>query len=187
MGFRPSPPLDEAGLRAAALDHLARRSDSAAGLARALARRVQRAAKAGRSRIADAETAIAAVVADLAERGLLSDRRYAESRASHLVRRGRSRLAIQADLAARGVARDDVAAALAEVDAREPDSERAAAIAYARRRRLGPWRDPALRAAKRQADMAALARAGFSGALVRAIIDAPSPDHCVDPDSDTPI
>lgn len=185
MAFRPQPPLDESALRTAALDHLARRSDSEAGLARALARRVQRAIRAGRSRLADPDGAIAAVVADLAAKGLLSDRRYAEGRAAHLVRRGRSRMAILADLSARGVARDDVDAALADLGEREPDIERAAAVAFARRRRLGPWRDAAARKAKRLADLAALARAGFPGALCRWIVDAPTPDHCLNPDPDS--
>src|SRR5262249_40906968 len=152
--------LDLAALRRAAFDHLARRSDSASGLARALARKIARAARAGTCRIADPEATVEAMVSELADKGLLSDRRYAEGRAAHLVRGGRSRLAIAADLAARGVARDDVDAALAELGAREPGLERDAAVAYARRRRLGPWRAAGERKAKRLNDLAALARAG---------------------------
>src|SRR3546814_7265925 len=41
------------------------------------------------------------------------------------------------------------------------EPELAAAIAYARRRRLGPFRTPDARADRRDKDLAALARAGF--------------------------
>jgi regulatory protein len=133
-----------------------------------------------------ADAAVEAVVAELAGKDLLSDRRFAEGRAAHLVRRGRSRVQIAADLAARGVARDDVDAALAELGAREAgsghDIARAAAIAYARRRRLGPWRAPAERKAKRLNDLAALARAGFPSSIARWIVDAAAPDDLLSPD-----
>ncbi|MHA1114431.1 MAG: regulatory protein RecX, partial [Alphaproteobacteria bacterium] len=49
----------------------------------------------------------------------------------------------------------------------------AAAIAYARRRRLGPWRVAAARAERRERDLAALARAGFNYDLARRVVDAP--------------
>ena len=49
----------------------------------------------------------------------------------------------------------------------------AAALAYARRRRIGPYRtDPTLRAETRLKDLAALARRGFAPALCRRVIDA---------------
>ncbi|MDE0409722.1 MAG: RecX family transcriptional regulator, partial [Alphaproteobacteria bacterium] len=47
--------------------------------------------------------------------------------------------------------------------------------ALARRRRLGPWRDPAERAARRQKDLAAMARAGFRLDVARQVIDAEAP------------
>ena len=46
-----------------------------------------------------------------------------------------------------------------------------AARAYAKRRRLGPYRRPDLRAAHRDRDLAALARAGFAYGLARRVID----------------
>src|SRR5689334_16165566 len=100
--MKPRAPalLDLAALRRAALDHLARRSDSASGLARALSRKIARATRAGACRIDDPDAAIAALVAELTGQGLLSDQRFAEGRAAHLVRRGRSRVQIAADLAA---------------------------------------------------------------------------------------
>jgi regulatory protein len=57
-------------------------------------------------------------------------------------------------------------------------AELEAAATYARRRRLGPHRrDPEARAERRERDLAALARAGFSYAIAQQIIDAdPAPE-----------
>lgn len=180
MFQRPTGPLDHKRLANLALEHLARRSDSAAGLTRALARKVARARQSGALTIEDADAAIQRVVADLAERGLLSDAKFAAGRARYLSGRAKSSRAIAADLAARGVARDDVAATLAEFKENEPDAERRAAIAFARKRRLGPFRPDAQRRAKRMNDLASLQRAGFDGALARAVIDA-NPETLEDP------
>mgnify|MGYP007004680707 CR=1 FL=1 len=44
--------------------------------------------------------------------------------------------------------------------------------AYAKRRRLGPWRRPGTREAHRDRDLAAMARAGFPYGLGRRVIEA---------------
>ena len=86
-----------------------------------------------------------------------------------LARRGGSRRGIQATLAAKGVAAETVQQALATFD---PEAEQAAALALARRRRLGPFRPAATRAAHRLRDLGVLARAGFPHEIARAVIDA---------------
>ncbi|MBE7202875.1 MAG: RecX family transcriptional regulator, partial [Parafilimonas terrae] len=72
------------------------------------------------------------------------------------------------------VPREIVTAALeAEQEAHpEEDSEEAAAWAYARRRRLGPYRLPDKRADYRERDLASLARQGFPYGLARRIVEA---------------
>ena len=89
-------------------------------------------------------------------------------------RRGSSRRGATARLAAKGVPREVVAAVLeAEREAHpEEDSEEAAAWAYARRRRLGPYRLPDKRADHRERDLASLARQGFPFSLARRIVEA---------------
>ena len=52
------------------------------------------------------------------------------------------------------------------------DPDLAAALAFARRRRLGPFRPQGERAARRLKDLAALARQGFAADLARRIVDA---------------
>ena len=63
---------------------------------------------------------------------------------------------------------DRALAGLAE-EAAEP--ELAAALAYARRRRLGPYRGPDTRMDRREKDLAALGRKGFGYDLARRVIE----------------
>ncbi|HEX6274711.1 MAG TPA: RecX family transcriptional regulator [Polyangiaceae bacterium] len=89
--------------------------------------------------------------------GLVNDERFAGNLTERLQSRGASRRMVVQKLRLRGVARD-----VAEAAARSsPASELEAARAYARRRRLGPHRPEAERAANRHRDLAALARQGF--------------------------
>jgi len=57
-------------------------------------------------------------------------------------------------------------------DVRGTDPNLAAAAAYARRRRLGPFRRPDQRDEKRDKDLAALARQGFGYDTATRIIDS---------------
>ena len=77
-------------------------------------------------------------------------------------------------LRAKGLGEADVAAALANLDA-EALSDRDAAWALARRRRLGPYRRID-RKAFREKDLQAIARAGFSFSLAREVVDAADSD-----------
>ena len=63
-----------------------------------------------------------------------------------------------AHLAARGIDSETAQAVLPD----DPEAELAAAVAHARRRRLGPFRTVAGDAARQQKELAAFARAGFS-------------------------
>ena len=160
-------PPDEAALHEAALAHLARYAATEAGLRRVLDRRVDRWARAAAAegdpdtiatQAATARQAIRAVVARLAASGVVSDAAFAESRARSLTRAGRSRQAVAAHLAAKGV---DRALALAAVPD-DPDTQLAAALALARRRRIGPFRPgEAPDQDGRRRELAMLARAGF--------------------------
>jgi regulatory protein len=114
--------------------------------------------------------------------GLLDDRAYAEAQTASLHRRGIARRRIGQRLGARGVARDEVASALSSLDeSHGGDSadatDQRAALAFARRKRLGPFRAAAERKARRNRDLAALACAGFAYHLARRVIDAPDADE----------
>ena len=154
----PGPPPDARSLHDAAIRYLARYSATQAGLLRVLGRRIDRWARAAEAEpetVATAQQVAREVVTRLAAAGAVDDAAFAAGRARSLARGGRSRRAISAHLAARGVP-----AALTAALPDDPEAELAAALAYARRRRMGPFRQPpdpeqSLR------DLARLARAGF--------------------------
>jgi regulatory protein len=174
---KPPRPVTRAVLDRMALAYLERYASSAENLRRVLARKVERRC---RLREEDPEAALALVeeaVARAVASGLVDDAAYAEARVASLRRRGGSRRAIAAKLAAKGVDAETVGAALArDAQARieddpEADPEREAARALAKRRRLGPFR-AAGRAENREKDIARLARAGFPYGVARDVIDA---------------
>ena len=161
-------------LENAALWYLTRFQATAQSLERMLMKRVRRSAQHHGT---DPEEG-RAVVTDLIDRyrraGLLDDAAYARARALTLHQRGLSLRLIRARLSEKGVPGADIDGALAELaeelaDEGEPDL--IAARRYARRRRLGPWRPEAQRQERRDKDLAALARAGFSYDIARTVLD----------------
>ena len=172
---RAPKPITEAGLHAAALRYLERFAASAEMVRRVLARRVERAVRAGLTERADGTRLIGRVVGRLVAVGVVDDAGFAEAKTRSLNRRGASTRAIRARLAAQGLGAEQVGAALAALQADGGDPELAAAVALARRRRLGPFR-AGDRAAHRLRDLGVLARAGFGGEVARRVIDA-APDE----------
>ncbi|HUT49626.1 MAG TPA: regulatory protein RecX [Alphaproteobacteria bacterium] len=160
-------------LENAALYYLGRFASSAANLRRVLMRRVERSARAHGTDRDEGAAAIDDIVARFEASGLLNDRAYAEARAGTLHRRGASARKIRAMLKQKGVAQDDIEAALSALRDAAADPEFAAAVTLARRRRLGPFRPAPDREARREKDLAALARAGFGYGIARQVIEAP--------------
>ncbi len=162
-------------LRNSALYYLERYASSSAHLRRLLLAKVARSARAnGTDTEEGAEAgaiAVEALIAELLGAGLLDDTRYALERARILHRRGASMRAVRAGLRAKGVEADDIERALAGLREEAAEPELAAALAYARRRHLGPYRNPAARAEFREKDLAALGRRGFGYGLARRVIE----------------
>lgn len=158
-------------LEKAAADYLARYASSTDNLRRVLMRKVERSARAhGTDRDQGART-VEALLRRFQDSGLLDDRAYAEARAVTLHRAGHSPPAIRARLAGKGVARPAIEAALDRLRDEAAEPELAAALRYARKRRLGPYRLDA-RGRNRERDLAALARKGYSLEVVRRVVDA---------------
>lgn len=177
---RAVPDVTTAALEKAALTYLERYASSVENLRRVLLRRIERAARAAAPEPAAAErrqgrARVDEVVAVLQARRLLDDGAYAEARVRSLSRQGRSRAGIAQRLAAKGVQAGAVEAALAGLAA-EGETDLAAALRFAKRRRLGPFRAAGERAARRTRDLAALGRAGFSFAIARRVVDAATPE-----------
>jgi regulatory protein len=168
--------LDEAGLRALGLDYATRYGGTTAAMARILDRRIQRWERAMAAEGADPDAiateaaalraAAVRVVASLAALGAVDDAAFAESRARRLRRSGRSRRAVLAHLGAKGVGASLAGAAAPEDEA----AEFAAALAFARRRRVGPFAREG-EAEDRMRALMAFGRAGFSGTMARRALE----------------
>lgn len=158
----PRPPgkcPDRASLHEAALRHLARFAATEAGLLRVLDRRIlrwQHATESAPEVIVPARAAAREVVQALTASGMLDDANFAAARSRRLVRAGRSRVAVSAHLAAKGVDAETAGTVLPDAEA-----EFLAAVAFVRRRRIGPFRTPDAEEGDGNREMGMLARAGF--------------------------
>jgi regulatory protein len=151
---------DAAALEAAAFRYLVRYASSVENLRRILARKTE-------DRIA-----VEAAIAKCVRLGLVDDRSYAAGRSASLARAGASRRAIAERLRAKGVDGETIRDALEGAA-----SDLAAACALVRRRRLGPYRPEAQRAAFREKDLASLARAGFPLDVAREVLACRGPEE----------
>ena len=158
-------------LRNSALYYLECYESSAAHLRRLLLAKVERSARFHGTESSEGTACVEGLIAEFLEHGLLDDARYAEGRALVLHRRGNSARAIRAGLALKGIDAEPIEQALGKLAAQAADPELAAALAYARRRRLGPYRSPETRPAARERDLASLGRRGFTYDLARRVIE----------------
>lgn len=160
--------LAPADLKDAALHYLGRYAASTARLRQVMLRRIRRSAQANELDPQPLLDELERVIAMLIRTGLLNDESFAEGRVRSLNRRGGSRRQIAGKLAAAGVAQATTTRALAALEEDTPDAEFAAAVAYAKRRRLGAYRtQPDETPERRRKDLMAMARAGFALGLAR--------------------
>jgi regulatory protein len=176
----PARPITARYLQNAATAYLERYATSADGLRRVLARRVAKARMLEAPVMDNVERVIDSIVANFVDAGVINDHAFAQTKARSLHRRGTSTKLTRHKLKRAGI--DDVALdkALAGLDEElhtDPNTrEWRAAIALARRRRLGPHRQANERKEHRARDLATMARAGFSYDVARKVIDAADPD-----------
>ena len=150
----------------AAAHYIERYATSSGNLRRVLEAKVRRRARARGEAPDEHGEMIAATVARFVDLKLVDDERFAEAKLASLRRRGTSARMAAAKLSEKGVERDLIETALAA----DESDDRTAAEAYARRRRLGPYRLRDRRA-RRDRDVAAMVRAGFSYCDAAAAID----------------
>jgi len=170
-------PITVKRLENIAAAYIDRYASSSGRLRDVLLRRVRKARHAEAPVVDDVEAVIDGIVAKYVKADVLNDRRFAERKADSLSRRGTSQRRIREKLAMARVGRDDVDHALTVLrDGNDGDGEFAAAVALARRRRLGPFADPSIRRERRDKHLAAMGRAGFAFGLARRVIDAKDED-----------
>jgi regulatory protein len=176
---RPARPITAKYLQNAATFYLERYPSTAEGLRRVLNRRVAKAKMTQSPIMENVQQAIAAIVAKFVEAGVIDDKAFAQTKARALHRRGTSSRLTRQKLRMAGVDGDTFDQAMAGLDQElhtDPrQREWTAAVALARRRKLGPYRQKD-RKEKRDRDLAAMARGGFDYALAKKVIDAVNVD-----------
>jgi len=161
--------MTEPKLAEAALFYLSRYASSSGNLRRVLMRKVARSAAFYGDDPEPLKPVVDALVTRYAQNGAVDDTVYAEAQVRKLRRRGSSARLILQNLGAKGVPADVIAETASTLS--EEAGDPAAALRFAQRRRLGPFRRGD-RAEYRQRDMAALGRVGFDYQTAALIVDA---------------
>jgi regulatory protein len=155
-------PLDQQRLNELALSYLARFATSAAKLDAYLRRKLRERGWEG-----EGDPPVGAIVERCVDAGYVDDAAYARSKAGSLRRRGYGERRVDQTLNAAGIApdlREDVRGSLVEA--------RTAALALARKRRLGPFGPPAADRQAREKQIAVLLRAGHRLDIARQVLVA---------------
>jgi regulatory protein len=174
---RTVPPLDGPGLERLALRYVERFATTRGKLTDYLIRKARERGWAGEGDAGSAATALAEKMAGL---GYVDDRAFAVAKAAALTRRGLGAGRVTMALRQARVGADDMAAVTPTVAAEGVES----ALAFARRRRIGPFATEPADRDRREKQIAAMIRAGHSFALARRIAGA-DPDSAIDLMDDT--
>ena len=173
-------------LRRVALHYLDRYSATEASLRAVLNRRIRKSATLHEPD-PDIPVWVDALIDDMKRLGFINDEAFAQTRAVSLHRSGKSARAIRQTLVGKGIrgeALDRAMAAAADELGHGEDTramDRRAGLEFARRRRLGVFNPLSeVRAERREKDMAALARRGFSYDICLAVVEARDEDDLCD-------
>jgi regulatory protein len=161
---RTPKPLDSVRLGELALAYVARFSTSAAKLERYLRRKLRERGWEG-----EGEPHVGALVERYVELGYIDDEAFARARSGSLLRRGYGQRRVRQALGEAGIAEE-----LRERVRPGEGEGRRAALALARRRRLGPFGAGVLDKPLREKQIAAMLRAGHPLDNARQIVDATS-------------
>ncbi len=164
----PLPPLDAASLDRMALRYVERFATTRKRLAAYLDRKIR--ARGWHEGAPAPDTA--AIAERLAGLGYIDDRAFGEARGQAMARRGLGARRVTAALHHAGVRGDDGTALQPGIAARTLDS----ALAYARRRRIGPFAVTDADRELRRKQLAAMIRGGHDFALSRRIVEMAAGD-----------
>ncbi|MGP1282414.1 MAG: regulatory protein RecX [Parasphingopyxis sp.] len=159
----PRPPLDRESLEQLALFYVGRYATTRARLRTYLTRKVRE-----RGWSEDSAPAIAELAEKFSELGYIDDAAFANARAASLARRGYGERRVEQALYAAGIEEADVEAARELAGANAWDS----ALAFARKRRFGPFAAEMPDRDRRRKALAAMIRAGHPYELARKFIEA---------------
>jgi len=153
-------PLDSAALERLALRYVERYATTRGRLAAYLQRKIRE-----RGWAAEVPADCQALADKLAGLGYIDDRAFAETRAAAMARRGLGARRVNQALRFAGIESEDAEAVAPAIAAEST----ASALAFARRRRIGPFAREAPDRQGRERQVAAMVRAGHAPALAWAI------------------
>lgn len=156
---RPASLLDAASLERLALRYVERFATTRHKLADYLDRKIRTRGWEG------APVDSAAIAERMAELGYIDDRAFAEARATAMTRRGYGARRISGALRQAGIGEEDRESVTPTIEAAAVDS----ALAYARRRGIGPFAEEIADRNGRERQIAAMIRGGHGFALARRI------------------
>lgn len=160
---KPRPPLDRESLEQLALFYVGRYATTRAKLRNYLGRKIRE-----RGWADERQPPIEDLAEKFAELGYVDDAAFASAKAASLLRRGYGEKRVEQALYVAGIADEDAH------DAREQAEAQAweAALAFARKRRVGPFAREALDPDRKRKALAAMMRAGHPYELARKLIEA---------------
>ncbi len=161
---RAPKPIDAARLDELALAYAARFAVSAAKLADYLRRKLRERGWAG-----DDEPPVSMIVERFVSAGYVDDAAYARAKSASMLRRGLGERRVRQALDAAGIGEADRSEA-----APGEEEARGSALAFARKRRLGPFGAPPADRKSREKQVAAMLRAGHPLDSARVLVDAAS-------------
>lgn len=166
------PPLDAAGLERLALRYVERFATTRRRLIEYLVRKI-------RERGWEGAAADPATLAEkLAELGYIDDRAFGEARAAAMGRRGLGKRRVTGALHQAGLDEEDREAIVPAVEDRALET----AMAFARRKRIGPFATVRAERPEREKQIAAMIRGGHDFTLARRIV-ALEPGEVLEPDA----
>jgi regulatory protein len=171
-GVKAPPPITASYLEHATAWYLERHHTTSSHLKRLLMQRVTKSLQLHGGDKSECIVLVDAEIARLVSVGLLDDAQYARDRARSLHRRGTSAVKIKGALGAKGLSQNEQVTAVATLKETDADPEYTAAVAFAKKRRLGPWRLRDVDADGARKELAKLGRAGFSYGIARRVLNA---------------
>ncbi|PZT91937.1 MULTISPECIES: regulatory protein RecX [Sphingomonas] len=166
---RPLPPLDQPALERAALRYVERYATTRAKLVAYLHRKL-------RERGREGEIDVDALADRMAELRYVDDRAFAEARVASMTRRGLGARRVRDALRQAGVGEEKTS----EFHDTLEEGAEGAALAFARRKRIGPFATVPVERDRREKQIAAMVRAGHAPALARRIVGLPASDDDAD-------
>lgn len=166
--------ITETYLHNAGLYYLERYASSAANFRAVMLRKVKRSCITHEDQDYTQCTALVdQLVKKFIRTGLLDDAVYTRAMVTSLRRRGKSTRAIHSALRAKGLDSSQIEQTLVIIDQEShenpAEAERHAALTFARKKRLGPWRSD--KEINFQKELSCMARAGFSYDTSRSVLE----------------